>query len=383
MHSTQFCSPNLSSYIHKQLAVVHNTERCIGLQIKMNSAQVQVVTANGHPENVVTKQLERKGTARNVEWEGRGEIFEYVGAANPAMSPIPVMGLRAVEHETGPTRVITLDASKELEIEGYQASSPNLLASFLRICVGDSLTTSACATSQAFYVIHGRGRTSVEDQELEWKTGDLFVIPGGKEDTSCTHECFQDEKTGGAGLYWVSDSPLLAYLGVVPKGKKFDATFFRWEKLLESVDTVRHEPGAEHRNRLGILLGNVATPQTKTLTHTLWSLLNVLPAGDIQRPHRHNSVALDLAIYASPDSYTLMGRELDGQGNVLNPVRVDWESGAMFVTPPGWWHSHHNDSGEDAWVLPLQDAGLYTHQRTLDIRFSEQEIQLLDQKIVR
>lgn len=38
------------------------------------------------------------------------------------------------------------------------------------------------------------------------------------------------------------------------------------------------------------------------------------------------------------------------------------------VTPPGWWHSHHNTSTEDAWVLPLQDAGLYTYQRTLDIR---------------
>lgn len=35
-------------------------------------------------------------------------------------------------------------------------------------------------------------------------------------------------------------------------------------------------------------------------------------------------------------------------------------TGGSFVTPPGWWHSHHNDSAEDAWVLPMQDAGLYT-----------------------
>ena len=34
-------------------------------------------------------------------------------------------------------------------------------------------------------------------------------------------------------------------------------------------------------------------------------------------------------------------------------------------------HSHHNDTDTPAWVLPMQDAGLYTHQRTLDIRFSE------------
>lgn len=37
-----------------------------------------------------------------------------------------------------------------------------------------------------------------------------------------------------------------------------------------------------------------------------------------------------------------------------DPVRVEWKVGGVFVTPPGWWHSHHNDSTEDAWVLPLQ-----------------------------
>lgn len=51
------------------------------------------------------------------------------------------------------------------------------------------------------------------------------------------------------------------------------------QTLLDNVESVRHEPGAKHRNRLGILLGNKETPETKTLTHVLWSLLNVLPAG--------------------------------------------------------------------------------------------------------
>jgi hypothetical protein len=77
------------------------------------------------------------------------------------------------------------------------------------------------------------------------------------------------------------------------------------EKLLAEVERVRHEPGAKHRNRLGILLGNTKTKDTKTLTHTLWSLLNVLPAGDWQRPHKHNSVALDLAVHAAPGKQTV------------------------------------------------------------------------------
>jgi len=69
--------------------------------------------------------------------------------------------------------------------------------------------------------------------------------------------------------------------------------------------------------------------------------------------------------------YTLMGPELDpATGMVKDPIRCDWVTGAMFVTPPGWWHSHHNETDEDAWVLPMQDAGLFTYQRTLDIQFS-------------
>jgi gentisate 1,2-dioxygenase len=148
--------------------------------------------------------------------------------------------------------------------------------------------------------------------------------------------------------------------------------------MLQEVERIKHEPGAEHRNRMGILLGNKITEDsTKTLTHTLWSLLNVLPPHDAQRPHRHNSVALDLCVFAPPESeggvYTLMGPELDEEGWVKDPIRCEWKSGAVFVTPPGWWHSHHNETSTPSWVLPMQDAGLYTYQRTLDIRFSTEK----------
>eukprot|EP00246_Nothoceros_aenigmaticus_P017394 TRINITY_DN8468_c0_g2_i1.p1 TRINITY_DN8468_c0_g2~~TRINITY_DN8468_c0_g2_i1.p1 ORF type:complete len:122 (-),score=3.91 TRINITY_DN8468_c0_g2_i1:197-562(-) len=120
-----------------------------------------------------------------------------------------------------------------------------------------------------------------------------------------------------------------------------------------------------------------------TLTHVLWSLLNVLPPGGIQRPHRHNSTSLDLCLHAAPGTYTLMGKELDHKGEIVCPIRADWESGSMFVTPPGWWHSHHNDSSEEAWVLPIQDAGLFTYQRTLDIRFGEEATDLFSQSKIR
>jgi gentisate 1,2-dioxygenase len=66
----------------------------------------------------------------------------------------------------------------------------------------------------------------------------------------------------------------------------------------------------------------------------------------------------------------MIGTELGADGMIKNAQRQDWKPGASFVTPPGYWHSHHNESGENAHVLPIQDAGLHTFLRTLEITFS-------------
>jgi len=37
----------------------------------------------------------------------------------------------------------------------------------------------------------------------------------------------------------------------------------------------------------------------------------------------------------------------------------------------GLWHAHFNESGAPAHLIPIQDAGLQTYLRSLDIRFSD------------
>merc|ERR1712151_139853 len=93
----------------------------------------------------------------------------------------------------------------------------------------------------------------------------------------------------------------------------------------------------------------------------------------------------DLAVSGGEEGmvYTLLGRSLDADGKISNPKKAVWQSGGVFVTPPGWWHSHYNEGRLRAWVLPMQDAGLYTHQRTLDIRFSAEEQRRLQQGVSR
>lgn len=314
------------------------------------------------------------------QWRKDARIYEYGSAANPDMKPIPVLVHPPDWHERGETRIIPFDIDDFLEID-KQCTSPNLMASFIRICEGENLETTANATSQAFYVIRGSGCTTSEHGTINWDTGDLFVVPVCEQEM--LHECVKAEK-GGAALYWVHDEPLMDYLGVTPnkRANKFKPTLYKRDDMLAQVEEISHST-TKSNNRLGVLLGNAKCEQTKTLTHVLWSLLNSIPARNVQRPHRHNSVALDLAVAAKPGVYTLMGKEIDDKGDIIDPIRCDWIPGGVFITPPGWWHSHHNESDEVAWVLPMQDAGLYTHQRTLDIRFVDDELELHKQGKIR
>eukprot|EP00471_Norrisiella_sphaerica_P009863 CAMPEP_0184503174 /NCGR_PEP_ID=MMETSP0113_2-20130426/51733_1 /TAXON_ID=91329 /ORGANISM="Norrisiella sphaerica, Strain BC52" /LENGTH=393 /DNA_ID=CAMNT_0026892621 /DNA_START=68 /DNA_END=1249 /DNA_ORIENTATION=+ len=295
-----------------------------------------------------------------------GRVYEYESVSNPKLNPVPILSLGDSDYAENVTGIVSADFSELLGTE-YPATSPNLLASFIKIMPGETQETVADATSQAFYVVSGNGTTESDLGTFEWGTGDMVVIPALS--TAMKHTASEM-----AVLYWVHDGPLLSYLGVTADKRKFEPTVYKKEMLLECVEEIRREPGAEGRNRMGILLGNKDTEKTKTISHTLWALLNTIPAKTVQLPHKHNSVALDLCISAGPNTYTLMSRQIDDEGNLVDPVRMDWTAGGMFVTPPGWWHSHVNEGGEPGWVLPLQDAGLYTYQRSLDIRFSPDSI---------
>ncbi|MDH5301948.1 MAG: hypothetical protein OEW58_11360 [Gammaproteobacteria bacterium] len=296
----------------------------------------------------------------NAQWAAAAQFNEYLSAANPKMPKIDVKAFDASLHQSGPTRIIPMDLSAGLQTE-YPATTPNLMGNFLRICAGDSLKTSAACTSEMFYVIRGTGTTQTPWGTTAWKEGDLFVIP--------TNEGALHAASSDAAIYWVTDAPLLAYLGVKPGEQQFQPVLFQHEDIQARLMAEYDSPDALQRNRIGVLLTNPACPLTKTMTHTLWSLYNILPAGATQLPHRHNSVALDFCVTAGENTYTLIGKDIDENGHIINPIKAMWTAGSVFVTPPGWWHSHHNESGENAIVLPIQDAGLQTYMQTLDIQF--------------
>ncbi|HTZ08250.1 MAG TPA: hypothetical protein VMB72_04210, partial [Acidimicrobiales bacterium] len=151
---------------------------------------------------------------------------------------------------------------------------------------------------------------------------------------------------------------------------RFAPTRYDGEQARARLTEIAAQPEAARRSRVAVLLGNARHDRTLTATHTLWVMLGVLPPGAVQRPHRHQSVAVDLIVDCREGCYSLLGTGVDATGAIVDPVRVDWEPGGVFVTPPGLWHSHHNASGAPAHLLPVQDAGLHTYLRTLDIRFT-------------
>ncbi len=296
----------------------------------------------------------------NTEWQKQVVNWEYSSAATPDMAEIPVQPFPASLHESGETRVIELNISKVLETP-YPATSPSLLANYIRICEGEHIQTQCTATSEVFFVMRGSGRTITEQGIITWKQGDAFALPGN---TPLTHEANSD-----SALYWTHDQPLLNYLGVSPTKKRFNPVFYSQESMVGEVAALREIALQEKRNRVGIILGNKDCSKTKTMTHSMWSLFNLLPAGEMQKPHRHQSIALDLAVSGNANTYTLLGKKVDSDGNIINPIKAVWSPNSVFITPPGWWHSHHNESDEDAYVFPVQDAALHTYLRTLDIQF--------------
>ena len=293
-----------------------------------------------------------------------GIYYEYTKASDPigsgAISKIPFAEFGSELHKTGSTRIIPLDISKKLNCEG-PATSPALCANFVRILAGESLSTNFNATSQLFYVMHGNGRTEFDGINIPWRKGDFVALPIGKE----THHFAETD----SAFYLIHDEPLLRYLGVKAEIQRYKPTLYTSDDSLRELDKVRKEADAVNRSRISVLLANKEMDQTLTVTHTLWAMLGVLPKDAVQLPHRHQSVALDLILDCNPGCYTLVGTRISAKGGILNATRVDWKPYSAFITPPGYWHAHYNESSGEAHLIPMQDAGLQTYLRTLDIKF--------------
>ncbi len=73
------------------------------------------------------------------------------------------------------------------------------------------------------------------------------MLPAG---VSATHVASRD-----ASIYWVTDEPLLRYLGVAAVGPRYRPTHFTGARNRAELETVAQAPGAASRNRISVLSG--------------------------------------------------------------------------------------------------------------------------------
>lgn len=292
-------------------------------------------------------------------------LYEYTAAATPTIPPIQYAVLPPLISAISERVLWNLQDMLET---GYPATTPALAGYHLHVLPGCPLETLDVATSTLVRFQSGQGLLRIEPsnptlpaRECPYGPGDVVVIPG----LNRVHWVAQTPTRG----FVVTDEPLLQYLGVTPVRQTIELVKYSCEDIAKAIAEFRAQPGADTRNRCGAIFGQEATRATMTVSRTLWSLFNILPANTVQKPHRHQSVAVDVAVEGRDGVYTLMSPKITADGQLIDPIRADWVSGAAFITPPGWWHSHHNETGEEATVFPVQDAGLHTYLRTLDIQF--------------
>jgi gentisate 1,2-dioxygenase len=291
--------------------------------------------------------------------------YEYEGNVNPKMESIPIVSKNVSSCDYG----ITFIDFGEIYHVSYKATSPNLLASFIKIDKQNAYDKTlefddSCmnASSHLFYIIKG-------DCDITLDHGETFNVSCGGIFTSPFFNSIKivNKTDEDLLIYYINDSPLLNYLGSEANKRIFIPCVYSKDYLLDNLEKLSNPKN----NRKGILLGNNDTEKigTNTITPVLWALYNELPPHTKQRPHKHNSVALDLCISSKdPENiYTLLGDEMDENGAIINPKKIQWREGEMFITPPGLWHSHHNDGDTYAYILPIQDAGILLYQRILGI----------------
>jgi hypothetical protein len=300
--------------------------------------------------------------------------YEYEKNVNPKLKGIPIIEKSINDCDYG----ITFIDFSELFNVNYKSTTPNLLASFIKIQKNDDIIIEikkeidddsfVNATSHLFYIMNGNCEIKIDNDNFILSEGDILISPlfnllyiSNKSNT-----CNQNDNNE-LHIYYINDSPLMNYLGSKPIKKNFKTTVYSKDFLLTNLDSLSNPLN----NRKGILLSNKDTEKigTNTITPVLWALYNELPPNTIQKPHRHNSVALDLCISCedSENIFTLIGDELDKDGNIINPIKIHWKKDQMFITPPTLWHSHNNIGNTFAYILPIQDAGLLLYQRILGI----------------
>ncbi|MGE0153488.1 MAG: hypothetical protein AB7R90_12800 [Reyranellaceae bacterium] len=263
----------------------------------------------------------------------------FVAERDRALSPATESGL------------IDLDLSKILGTD-YPATTPLLLCRYVVIRRGEEVRHSLRATGEVYFVIRGSGSSIGPDgTRLAWSAGDVFCFPGSG---TTRHRATGN---GDALLYQATDEPALSYLRLnppTPDHAPVLAAHFSAREIDKHLASI-HEKNERHQGAgKAVIFYTEPMAYMRTMLPAMNIGVNSLEPGGDQRPHRHNSIAVTLAV------------ESEGVHSLVDGQKVPWERFAAFITPPGAVHSHHVATGSpgDMRAFVIQDGGLHYYCRT-------------------
>lgn len=295
--------------------------------------------------------------------EARARYFNTGNAFDVRLSAVPdqifVAEPAQALHPDSPTGLFTCDNSAALGCQ-FPATSPLVLARYARIRAGEALSTDFIASSIIVYVIAGQGTTvSGNADDISWAAGDIIVLPGGVE---YNHRATSNEP---AILWIVTNEPQLAFENLRPPepgASGVEAVHYPAEEMKRQIDLI-YEVGRDETIAGSALILSSDSPEAEARRNALPTLtiaLNSLEPGTVQRSHRHNAVAISLII------------EGDRCFSMIDGKRKDWAQWATTVTPPGSFHSHHNEGVKRAFFLIIQDGGLFYHTRAMGFAYEDE-----------
>ncbi len=247
------------------------------------------------------------------------------------------------------TGLIALDCSDVLDTP-YPATTPTMLMRYARLQAGETLTTRFAASGEIVYVIEGAGESRNGGNAIAWAKGDVFCFPGGNE---TRHAAGSDDSL----LFIATNEPLLAFEKLRPGESVVEAVHWPAEEIAEQFEAVWQRPITPETTGHAVLFSSDAlAPSTNTLP-SINVAINTLESGGDQRPHRHNGVAVVLAIQG------------EGVHSIVDGQRIDWVDGAVQITPATCMHSHHNRGSERMACLIFQDEALHYYTRTPGFSF--------------
>ena len=284
--------------------------------------------------------------------QARARFFNSGNAFNVKLPEVPAQRfLPPLEMEFG---VRDCDQSDALGCDS-PATTPLMLARYLRVAADEVLPLDVHATGSVWYVISGSGRVDAVADCFVFGAGDVFLLPGAADYKLAAG-------AAGALLWVVGNEPQLAFERAQPAdpaNATVDAVHYPAEEIERQLALILSMGTRDETSGRALIFSSDRQAAARNLTPTLTLSFNTLQPHTHQRSHRHNSAAVTLVVQG------------EGCHSMVGAAHCPWEPWATLVTPPGAPHSHHNAGTQGARFLIVQDGGLHYHARTMGFEFLE------------